>query len=626
MSHTRADGTRHRWSSGLATRWYLVRVCWAASPSLSALLGAAILFSGLASVAFILLTGHIVGQIGVVFTGQASRASVDVTGPVIALSIVFVLRHAVAPFQAQLARALGRRVDHRLSLEAMQLALEPDSIGHLEDPTFVDALARARGLGASQLSAGTAVIGLGGIATLRLQALGAAVLVGAFRWWLAVGLVVVLQVMRVSAWRTQAKVQEVVKGKSRVLRRYDYLRRLGVSREAAMELRLFGWGTWLRDRAAGTWREAMSAVWRERSDAERAQRPVLVAVYALAMTGTFVVLAVAGAHHEISLQQTVVVAQATLVLVAGLFTTNENDLFVAYGLAAAPALAEVRAAVGAVDKSGTVDAGGLPRTSIRFESISFRYPTSSVDLYRELDLEIPAGRSLAIVGRNGAGKTTIAKLLAGLYEPDAGQVLVDGIPLADIALDSWRRQLAVIFQDFVHYPLTLRENIAYGAVGRLDDDALAECLARAGGAPLVESLPAGWQTTLSPGFAGGVDLSGGQWQRVALARAFAAIEAGAKVLILDEPTASLDARMEAEFFTRFLEMTAGLTTIIVSHRFSTVRRADEICVLEEGRVIERGDHDALMRGGGRYAEMYRLQAAHFLDQPGADLTTGTVPS
>jgi ATP-binding cassette subfamily B protein len=233
----------------------------------------------------------------------------------------------------------------------------------------------------------------------------------------------------------------------------------------------------------------------------------------------------------------------------------------------------------------------------------------------ELDLELEAGHSTAVVGLNGAGKTTLVKLLTRLYQPTGGAIRADGIDIADLDLSSWQRRIAVIFQDFIRYELDARANITLGAAHRLGDDAaLLRAAERAGADDVLSALPYGAATTLSSRYRGGVDLSGGQWQRVALARALFAVEAGAGVLVLDEPTAQLDVRAEVAFFDRFLEITEGLTTVVISHRFSTVRRAHRIVLLGEGRVLERGTHDELLSLGGRYAELFELQARRFDDR------------
>jgi ABC-type multidrug transport system fused ATPase/permease subunit len=233
-----------------------------------------------------------------------------------------------------------------------------------------------------------------------------------------------------------------------------------------------------------------------------------------------------------------------------------------------------------------------------------------------LELEIPAGSSLAVVGQNGAGKTTLAKLLCRFYDPSSGSIEVDGSDLRDLDVDGWRTRVAAVFQDFLRLELSLRDNVAPG--GAPESDILA-ALEDAGAGEL-----ASLDTRLATGYEGGTDLSGGQWQRVALARALCAVRQGAGLVLLDEPTAQLDVRGEAAIFDRILTATRGVTTILVSHRFSTVRHVDRICVLEHGRVIELGSHDELMALGGRYRTMFDLQAQRFsaeVDEEGMSYDT-----
>jgi ABC-type multidrug transport system fused ATPase/permease subunit len=255
-------------------------------------------------------------------------------------------------------------------------------------------------------------------------------------------------------------------------------------------------------------------------------------------------------------------------------------------------------------KSGARRAEGLPRASIRFRNVTFAYPSDgAAPVLKGFDLTIPAGSSLAIVGRNGAGKTTLAKLLCRLYDPQSGAIEVDEVDIRDFDLESWRSRVTAVFQDFIRFELPLRDNVA--PRGAPDDKVLA-ALESAGAAGLAEL-----DTVLARGYEGGTDLSGGQWQRVALARALCAVQLGAGVVLLDEPTAQLDVRGEAEIFDRILGATRHCTTILISHRFSTVRHADRICVLENGAVIELGTHDELMALGGRYRTMFDLQAQRF---------------
>jgi ABC-type multidrug transport system fused ATPase/permease subunit len=242
-------------------------------------------------------------------------------------------------------------------------------------------------------------------------------------------------------------------------------------------------------------------------------------------------------------------------------------------------------------------------SEIRFRNVRFAYPTTGEPVLDGFDLTIPAGTSLAIVGQNGAGKTTLAKLLCRLYDPQDGAIEVDGVDLRELELDAWRSRVAAVFQDFVRFELPLRDNVAPNGA---PDETIEAALAQAGAAGL-----ASLGTVLSKAYRGGTDLSGGQWQRVALARALCAVRLGAGVVLLDEPTAQLDVRGEAEIFDRILDATRQVTTILISHRFSTVRHADRICVLEHGSVAELGTHDELMALGGRYRTMFELQASRF---------------
>src|SRR5665811_1800179 len=244
-------------------------------------------------------------------------------------------------------------------------------------------------------------------------------------------------------------------------------------------------------------------------------------------------------------------------------------------------------------------AASLPRERLLLSGLRFGYPGSSQLVLDGLDLELPAGRSTAVVGVNGAGKTTLVKLLTRLYEPTEGRISADGLDIAGLDPVLWRRQVSVIFQDFVRY--------AAAMAGILD---------------AFDHLPDGLDTPLSRAYPGGVDLSGGQWQRIAIARSLYALQAGAKVLVLDEPTAALDVRAEVAFFDRFVELTRGVTSLLISHRFSSVRRADRIVVIDGGRVVEQGSHDELMATDGHYARLFRLQAERFaagLDAEGNDL-------
>jgi ATP-binding cassette subfamily B protein len=258
-----------------------------------------------------------------------------------------------------------------------------------------------------------------------------------------------------------------------------------------------------------------------------------------------------------------------------------------------------------------------PTGSIHFDNVSFQYPGQQRLIFDGLDLTIPMGRCTALVGVNGAGKTTLVKLLARLYEPTAGAIRLNGVDIRSYPVDAWRATLAVIFQDFARYEVSAADNVAFGAVAHSEDrSGIRAAIEAVGLHDMLEALPRGIDTPLARHLSDGADLSGGQWQRVALARALFAFRHGCSILVLDEPTASLDVRAEARFFGEFTESARGATTLLISHRFSTVRQADLIVVLENGRVSELGSHEELLSSDGRYAHLFRLQADRFADPDG----------
>ena len=382
--------------------------------------------------------------------------------------------------------------------------------------------------------------------------------------------------------------------------------------EAAKESRVFSLDGWLVSRYRDNYLTTMRTVWRER----RTGAYAALGVTALLLTiegAALGLVARAGVQGAIGLAAAVVYAQAVLASGA-LGRFDMDDLRLEDGLSSFRSVQALEEVIpGAVDHlEGRLPAHGLPTRIIRFEGVRFRYPGREDDVFESLDLDIVAWQSIAIVGVNCAGKTTLIKLLARLYDVDDGRITVDGTDLRDLDPRDWQRRVAAIFQDFVQYPVAAYDNVAFGALALQHDRAAVEEAARRAGAhDIVTALPHGWDTVLNRQFNGGADLSGGEWQRIALARALFAVAAGAGVLVLDEPTASLDVRAEAALYDRFLDLTGGVTTIVVSHRFSTVRRAERIVVLDRGRVVEDGTHHELVRLGGRYATMYALQASRF---------------
>jgi ATP-binding cassette subfamily B protein len=259
------------------------------------------------------------------------------------------------------------------------------------------------------------------------------------------------------------------------------------------------------------------------------------------------------------------------------------------------------------NRSGDEKRGPRPGDGIRFEDVEFIYPGAAAPALSNIDLHVRPGESLALVGQNGSGKTTLIKLLTRLYHPTRGRILLDGLDLEEWDETTLRQRIGVIFQDFARYQMLVGENIGAGDVRAFDDEGRWRSAAAQGlAAEFVETLPAGYHTQLGKWFKDGRELSGGQWQKIALSRAF--MRTRADVLVLDEPTAAMDAQAEAEVFEHFRQLAKGRITILISHRFSTVRMADRIAVLDHGRMVEYGSHEELMSKDGQYAHLFTLQA------------------
>jgi ABC-type multidrug transport system fused ATPase/permease subunit len=532
-------------------------------------------------------------------------------GPLGLAGVIFVLLQILSPIHQAISANLGDRTAAWLYDRLTEACIRPPGIGHLENPKLTSDLTVARdfdlGMTGPPLS-----ISMDFIATGLVEMVGgiaSALVLLRYSWWAPVMLagawLSTHWFLRESAiWRDRNT--EEVRGAQRDA---DYAYRLAVDPPASKELRLFGLASWTVDRfIARRTRlyELQYAATRLR------ERPVVWSLLLVATANIVVFWFLAGdaAHGRISLGEAVVYVQSAI----GVSMIAFGGFSWALDGAAAPVAAVLRL------EPAMRPAGGLPigdgwviakrAPEIRLRDVTFAYPAGDSAVPSEeslvlehFDLTIPAGSSLAIVGQNGAGKTTLAKLLCRLYDPQSGVIEVDGIDIRAFDLKSWRSRITAVFQDFIHLELPLRDNVAPAGA---PDDIIKAALESAGAMNLAEL-----DTILARGYDGGTDLSGGQWQRIALARALAAVRLGADVVLLDEPTAQLDVRGEAEIFDRLLAETRHCTTILISHRFSTVRHADRICVLERGRVVELGTHEELMKLDGRYRTMYDLQAQRF---------------
>jgi ABC-type multidrug transport system fused ATPase/permease subunit len=578
---------------GLATTWWAV-----------------LILRGMLPAGFAIAMGVLVGAV---------QDGATLAGPLVAVGIVFILLQVLNPIHLSVGYNLGDRTSAWLYDQLTDACVDPPGVGHLEDPELSADLTVARefdlGMTGPPLSISMDFIA-GGLVEMVAGLVSAAVLF-AFAWWaplvLAGGWLATHWLLKESAvWRDRNT--DEVRGAQRDA---DYAYRLAVDPPGAKELRLFGLADWTLDRFVSRRTRLHELQYEATRLRERSVLSSLVLVVA-ANALVFWAIASAAADGRIDLAHTIMFAQAavgaSLIAFGGLnWALDGAAAPVAAALRVKPAMAPAGALV-----QGDRPATGLPASEIRFRDVTFAYPAGgAAPVLAGFDLTVPAGTSLAIVGQNGAGKTTLAKLLCRLYDPQSGAIEVDGVDLRELAVDAWRERVTAVFQDFIRFELPLRDNVAPNGA---PDEVVLAALAEAGAGDL-RSL----DTPLAKGYPGGTDLSGGQWQRVALARALCAVQQGAGVVLLDEPTAQLDVRGEAEIFRRILAATRGCTTILVSHRFSTVRQADRICVLEHGAVVELGTHDELMAAGGRYRTMFDLQAERFAaGEPVSDDDEGVV--
>jgi ABC-type multidrug transport system fused ATPase/permease subunit len=534
---------------------------------------------------------------------SAVQGGDSLIGPLVLTGVVFILLQVLAPLQTAVGQNLGDRTAAWLYDRLTHACVRPPGMGHLEDPRLTGDLTVARdfdlGMTGPPLAYSLDFIA-GGLVEM-IGGVSAAAVLFAYAWWapivLAGAWLATHWLLRESAIWHDRNTDEVRSAQ----RDADYAYNLAVDPPASKELRLFGLVGWTIDRFVAR----RTKLHQLQYHATRLrERPLVWSL--LLVTGANVILfwslASAAANGSLDLGRLVIYAQCAV----GTSLIAFGGLNWAMDGAAAPVAAVLRlepamAPAGALP-AGRRPADGLPAREIRFRNLTFAYP-GGAPVLQGFDLTIPAGSSLAIVGQNGAGKTTLAKLLCRLYDPQSGAIEIDGVDVRELDLRSWRSRLTAVFQDFIRFQLSLRDNVAPGGA---PDRVVLEALEAAGASKL-----ATLDTILARGYENGTDLSGGQWQRVALARALCAVKLGAGLVLLDEPTAQLDVRGEAQIFERVLAETRHCTTILISHRFSTVRQADRICVLEHGKVVEIGTHDELMAKGGRYRTMFDLQAQRF---------------
>jgi ATP-binding cassette subfamily B protein len=565
--------------------------------------------SGLILPALMLVSGYLVTAVA------KDRPAVTLASLLVAL---FLGERLLDPLQEETGQALWRRIDESLAQRITLAVQRLPSLADVESTHIQNLLVRATGT-LTESTPGQGGYFLGRIIAGYSQGAGCLVVVALYRWWLAILLIVSYRAAFVVYRRHWHGITKIVFGNSAAFRHAYYCSRLATDGSAAQETRIFGLDNWLIKTYRESWVRAAASIWRARDEAWGKSWIVVLGLAAVEAF-TLALVALQASRGEITGGTAIALAQAILgCSVLAQYNESQWHLYQFSQAVAQVDDLEREAPVRepATDKAPPVSK--LPHGTVRFQSVSFAYPGAAEPILSDLDLEIEGGKSLAIVGENGAGKTTLVKLLCRLYQPDGGRITVEGLDVGQINTRAWHRRLAVVFQDFTRFDLSLYDNVTYGALhNRSDRRGVEEAIRLAGAGPLLERLSRGLETLLTPEMTGGTELSFGEWQRIALARALFAVRSGAELLILDEPTAALDIRGEAEIYDRFLELTKGTTTVLISHRFSTVRRAHRIVVVEAGTVKEQGTHDQLMMVGGRYAEMYLLQSRRFRLPDSAD--------
>ncbi|MGB6945817.1 MAG: ABC transporter ATP-binding protein [Bryobacteraceae bacterium] len=500
---------------------------------------------------------------------------------------------------------LGDKFTNHVSLRLMEHANRMDLVS-FEDPVFYDKLERARRQTTARLGMLGIIAGMGQQFITLLTLLAAVV---SFSPWFLVLLVGAVVPSFLGETRFAMLAYSMLYRWTPERRELDYLRMLGASNQSAKEVKIFGLGQHLADRSRRLFDQFY-----EENKALAIKRAITGSLLNLLPTAGYY-----GAYVLILIRTMAgAMTVGSLTFVAGAFSRSRSlieTLFSSLNNIAEQALYikdlfdffETEPSI--VSVPNALPAPRPIRSGFEFRDVSFAYPGSERQVLRRVSFRFDAGERIALIGENGAGKTTLVKLLARLYEPTGGAILLDGVDLREYDVDSLRGEIGVIFQDYMRYDMLVRENIGFGRIEELENQPRVESAARKSLAdPLIAQFKLGYQQMLGRRFENGVDLSAGQWQKVALGRAYMR---DAQVLILDEPTASLDARAEYEVFLRFADLTRGRMAVLISHRFSTVRMADRILVLADGELVEQGTHQQLVALGGRYAELFELQAAGY---------------
>jgi ATP-binding cassette subfamily B protein len=582
----------------------LLGMVWDTSPSLVAVTTALRLVRALLPLAMLWVSKLILdGVVAWIKRGSGNAANL---WKLVALELgLAVLSDLLGRANSLTDSLLSDRFTNRISVRLIEHATKLD-LASFEDPVFYDKLERARRQTTGRIGLLAAVLNVGQD-TLSLISLSAGLIV--FSPWLMVLLVAAVIPAFLGETHFTALAYSVLYRWTPQRRLLDYIRLLGASNQSAKEVKIFGLGGHLSER----YREVSDRIYEDNKKVA-VKRASVGFLLNLVSTGGYY-----GAYAVVLIRTLAgAISVGTFTFLTGAFSRSRmyiekilqsftdisdqalylKDLFEFF---------EMQPAIGSTPRA--LPAPRPIRDGFEFRNVGFAYPGSSQMVVENINFRLDSQEKIALIGENGAGKTTLVKLLARLYDPTVGEILLDGIDLREYNVEDLRKEIGVIFQDYMRYELIAKENIGFGKIEDLADQARIEMAAHKSMAfQVIGKLPNGYDQMIGRRFDGGVDLSGGEWQKFALARAYMR---DAQLLILDEPTATLDARAEYEVFRRFAELTKGRMAVLISHRFSTVRMADRILVLKDGRIREQGTHNQLVALGGQYAELFELQAAGY---------------
>ena len=564
------------------------------------------LIQGLLPVLILYLSRDVIDTV-VAVSDTNNQSFRDVAPLLIALALATIVLQIIGPIFLLMKSILGDKMRRHVTLLVMETANRHPDIAHFEDPKLHDQLQQvghieqsSAGLVIHAFQAGSDFWGL----------ISVALFLSLFHPLVPLLLMLCALPYALAHYKYTNLFGIALQFQAPEARKLDYFRNQFLSHENAKDVRIFGLHDFFFGKYRRIFRQILGVLWSVRKREFRT-----LSLYALlggaAVCAVYVALFRQTIRGELSVGELTAYAGATLLIWTSMSTSLFNFAYmhrVGGFLTHLYDFLKRKPVIKMVPKAFAKQAPCPFQKGIEFRNVSFSYPNTDRKILDGISLNIHPGETVAIVGKNGAGKTTLVKLITRMYDPSDGNIYLDNVPIHHYNLDDLRTQMSVVDQDFLKYQLSVQENIGLGNVDRLSELEHIKAAAQKAGADFIDELPNGYQTILSRQFEGGTELSGGQWQKIAIARA---LTRDAQLLILDEPTAALDVRSEHDIYARFQELTKEKTTVLISHRMSTVRMAERILVLDDGKAIEEGTHEELMKDNGLYARLYTLQAEHY---------------